>query len=99
MHYVPPTAAKLSDGGWKHEPGDFPQSIDCEVWEENWDAIALYSLNQSQWRMGPSGPYAFDMMVYRHELDRRQYDRDTYDEMLWALSVIEQAALEAIDRE
>lgn len=93
MHYAPPTAEQLKHHGSPHEPSDFPQEQDCDVWEDNWDAISLYQMNQTQWRMGPAGPYGFDMMVYRHELDRRQYDRAEYDEMLWALSIIEAAAL------
>lgn len=90
-HYTPPSADSLK--GWAHVPSDFPQEMDHELWDDNWDAFEIYTQNQTQWRAAAGGFYALDMMVFRHELDRRQYDRVKYDEMLWALGIIEAAAL------
>lgn len=94
LHYAPPSADSLN--GWAYTVDDFPKEIDVDVWGENWEALVVYQQNSNQWRMGPAGPYAFDMVVFRHELDRRGLTRERYDEMLWALRTIESAALAEI---
>jgi len=67
-----------------------------DLWEENWPAIQLYVHVQTQWRVGMGGPYGLDYNVVFHELDRRDLDRETYDEMMAAMRVIEEIALKAM---
>lgn len=63
------------------------------MWPENWDVLALYRKLSNQWRFGSNGPVAFDMTTFFHELDRKKLPDDLYDEYVWKLGVIEQAAL------
>jgi hypothetical protein len=69
-----------------------------EVWEDNWEAIALYRKYASQWRMNGRGPAALDMGIFFHELDRKGVNGAEYDEMVGKLSIIESAALKWIYR-
>lgn len=64
-----------------------------DLWEENWPVIDLYIQIQTQWRVGMGGPYGLDYNVVFHELDRRDLDRDEYDELMASVRVIEETAL------
>lgn len=68
------------------------------MWDENWDVLHLYRNNSTQWRVSMAGPYALDMSVFHHELDRKKVPEDEYDDMLWKLAIIESAALKHLHR-
>lgn len=58
----------------------------------------MYLRYCTQWRAGPSGPIGLDYTVFFHELDRMGLERDAYDEFMAALRVIEETALDALNR-
>lgn len=64
-----------------------------ELWAENRPAFDLYQQISTQWRTGPGGPVGLDYLVVFHELDRRDLSREQYDDFLWAIRVIEHAAI------
>jgi Phage related hypothetical protein (DUF1799). len=75
---------------------DAQETVD--VWEENWDVLHLFMRNATQWRMSMAGPYALDMTIFHHELDRKKVPDEDYDEMLWKLGIIEPAALKKLNK-
>ncbi|MET0332549.1 MAG: DUF1799 domain-containing protein [Dyella sp.] len=77
---------------------DYPEPL-VEIWPESWPAFDLYTQISTQWRVGYGGPTGLDYTVVYHELDRRNLDRETYDEMLAALRVIERAALTELHKD
>lgn len=60
--------------------------------------LHLFIRFSSQWRAGAMGVIGLDMTVFFHELDRKKVPEDTYDEMLWKLSVIETAAMQHLNK-
>lgn len=97
LYYRIPTEAELLD-----EPYTVQDFIDAredvDVWDENWDVLHLYAKFSTQWRVGMAGPTGLDMTIFFHELDRKKVPDDEYDEMLWKLSVIEDAALKHLNK-
>lgn len=90
LHWRRPTAAELE--GTRHLPEDYPEPL-AEVWEENWDALLLYTSYMTQWRTGPGGVIGLDYNVIHHALDRKGITGELFDEYLWQIGVIEMAAL------
>lgn len=93
LYWEPPKPDELRALGLS--PEDFPPP-ECELWPDNWPPISLFRRFATQWRAGSSGVYGLDYTVFLHELDRRGLDQDAYDEMVDALHVIEQAALDEL---
>jgi hypothetical protein len=97
LYYRIPTAAELVDEPYTQQ--DFIDAQETvEVWDENWDVLHLFAKFDTQWRMGFGGPIGLDMLVFLHELDRKKVPEDDYDEMLWKLGVIENAALKQLNK-
>lgn len=78
-------------------PEDIPPR-EFDLWPENWPAIQLYVQVQTQWRVGMNGPTGLDYNVVFHELDRRALDRDTYDDLMGSVRVIEETALRILHK-
>ena len=78
------------DSGFKakHFP---PPHVD--LWPENEAPLALFTQFATQWRTGPGGAVGLDYGVIFHELDRRGVAGEDYDETMWAVRVLERAAL------
>lgn len=97
LYYKIPTEAELAD-----EPYSVQDFIDArddvDVWEECWDVLTLFRMNCTQWRVSMAGPYALDLTVFHHEMDRKKVEEEKYDEMLWMLGVIEAAALKHLHK-
>ena len=70
-----------------------------QVWDDNWDVLLLYRQYRSQWRVGMNGPFALDMNVFQHALDRKQVSGEQYDEMIFKLSIVESEALKWLHRQ
>jgi len=64
-----------------------------ELWPENESPLALFTQFATQWRTGPGGAVGLDYGVLFHELDRRDLPAEEYDDTMWAVRVIERAAL------
>jgi hypothetical protein len=96
LYYKPPTASDLAE--WGLRPEDVPPPDAQELWAENWPAIEFFRDVATQWRQGAGGPTGLDYAVVFHELDRKGYAGDAYDEMMSALRVIESAALNEIHK-
>lgn len=93
MYWKRPTAAELEGTGYR--PTDF-QEPTVEVWDENWDVLALYNTYHSQWRVGMAGPVGLDLNVFHHALDRKGVTGAEYDQFIDDLNVIESAVLDKL---
>jgi hypothetical protein len=51
----------------------------------------------TQWRVGAGGVVGLDYSVIQHDLDHQGVQGEQYDEVMYAMHVIEQAALKAIN--
>ena len=69
-----------------------------DLWPENWPPIQLFTRNCTQWRVGMAGPVGLDYTVIYHELDRTGVKGDDFEDMMWAIRVIEAAALEQLNK-
>lgn len=69
-----------------------------EVWDCNWDVLALYAIYSTQWRAGAGGLYGLDFNVFHHALDRKGINGAVYDQWIADLMVIESAALVALNK-
>ena len=99
LFYRIPTAAELLEDDSPYTVQDFIDARDTvDVWDENWDVLHLYRTYDTQWRVGMGGPTGLDMMVFLHELDRKNVPDDIYDDMVWKLSIIETAALKQMHK-
>lgn len=97
LYYRIPTEAELIDEPYSRQ--DFIDAQDhVDVWDENWDVLHLFIRNSNQLRMSMGGPYALDMMVFFHELDRKKVPDDEYDEMVGKLAVIEATAIKQLNK-
>lgn len=97
MYYRIPTEAELVDEPYTRQDFiDAQETVD--VWDENWDVLHLFMQNMTQFRMGSIGPYALDLTVFHHELNRKKVPEDDYDDILWRLGVIEAAALVQLNK-
>lgn len=67
-----------------------------EVWPENLPVYDMWSVVGDQWRMGPSGPVALDMIPVFHEMDRAGLDKEEYDHLLVGIKTLASVALEEI---
>lgn len=90
LYWHRPTAAELE--GTKHRPDDYVEP-ECEVWDEHWEALMLFTTYMTQWRTGPGGVIGLDYNVFHHALDRKGVVGDEFDDLVWQLGVIEIAAL------
>lgn len=68
------------------------------LWHDNWPSIELFTRYSTQWRVGAGGPVGLDYTVIFHDLDRRGLSADEYDDMMAAVRIIEQAALDEIHK-
>lgn len=98
LYWRRPTAAELDpDIGLK--PGDYDADEPrVDLWPENWPVIDLYYRNRSQWRVGFGGLVGLDYTVFFHELDRKGLAPDDYDEMMDALRIVEETALDELSK-
>lgn len=71
---------------------------DVDVWEDNWDVLHLFSKYDTQWRIGMAGATGLDMLVFFHELDRKQVPSDLYDTMVEKLLLIEGFAMKHLHK-
>lgn len=69
-----------------------------DVWDENWDVLHLFMSFRTQWRIGMGGATGLDMNVFLHELDRKKIPDTLYDEMVFKLTVIEDASLKHLHK-
>lgn len=80
-----------SPGGIYYDPSAKDWRFD--LWAENWPALNLFQQVSTQWRAGANGPIGLDYLVIFHELDRRALGREDYDDFMYCIRVIEDAAL------
>lgn len=94
LYWKRPTAAEAAELGLVVEDYVEPE---VEVWAENWDAIQLFIRFNTQWRVGPQGPYALDYSVIQQELV--DLPSQVRADLMSGLRVIEQAALGQIHKD
>jgi hypothetical protein len=70
------------------------KSADCEVWEENWEAVEMFLRLQTQWRVGMNGLIGLDYQAAGWLF--RLYAAKEPRSLLEDLQVIEAAVLTAI---
>lgn len=66
---------------------------ECDLWDENWPVVKLFTQCETQWRMGMNGPIGLDYNVVFHELDRQGLDGLEYDETMASVRIMEAEAL------
>lgn len=81
---------------WGLTDDHYPEP-NVDVWDEAWDAVQLFSSISTQWRVGSGGVVGLDYAIVYREAERRKIDLD--DEFMWAIGVIENAAMAEIHKE
>ena len=71
---------------------------EVELWPENEQAIKLFSVLSTQWRVGMNGPTGLDYNVLFHKMDRMGLDPDEYELLESDIQVIEREALNIIHK-
>lgn len=73
-------------------PDHVRHPVDCEVWEEHADAVAMFLRCSTQWRTGPGGVIGLDYGVVLPMMDLYSVSdrRETMDN----LQIMERRALE-----
>lgn len=76
-------------------PDDFEDDDEpgSTFWPENAEAVALFNLVQTQWRIGFSGPTSLDYGTVYPLLDRMDLKHAEWDQLLDDIRVMEAAAL------
>lgn len=69
---------------------------EAEVWPENWPAWHLFTLMQSQWESGFSGPTGLKYSVLFEFMDRKGIDDCNWWQMLDDIRAMEDAAINAM---
>jgi hypothetical protein len=72
------------------------KSADCEVWEENWEAVEMFLRLQTQWRVGMNGLLGLDYVAA--EWLFRLFSVQEPRSLLEDLQVMEAAVLTAISK-
>ena len=78
---------------------DIGEAPPAEVWEENWDALTLFSAMRTQWRHGFNGPVGLDYsaidstigMIGLGDVDRK--------ELFHQIQILESEALSLIHKQ
>lgn len=96
LYWERPDAAEIIANGMKPKHYQPPK---VELWPENEPPLALFTQFATQWRTGPGGAVGLDYGVLFHELDRRDLPAEEYDDTMWAVRVIERAALREMRKE
>ena len=92
LYWIAPTPAEIArDWGDIKTVEDFPEP-DCDIWEENWDAIMLYDRFSDQWRTGPGGFVGLDLTVFQNDMALRGVPTDEQLTILDKLRTITKAA-------
>lgn len=73
-----------------------PQSRDCEVWEENWEAVTIFLRCQTQWRTTMAGLLGLDYAAVEWVL--KLYEIKDQRSMLEDLQVMEAAAIQVLNK-
>lgn len=91
MYSAPPSAHALA--AW----GLLPSDVEAvEVFEENIPAFDLFCYMSTQWMVGMAGATGLKYEIAHHWLDRRQLGAEEYENRMYDLRIMEQAALEAM---
>jgi hypothetical protein len=85
-----PDAASMRAAGY--EPEDFEGEV-FEVWPENWRALELFVMLETQWNVGFSGATGLNYLVALAVIDRMKLDQAEADFLFADLRVMERAAL------
>lgn len=73
---------------------DYADETTVYVWPANLKATNLFVSMDTQWRVGPAGPYGLDYNVLYHKMDRMKLSPDAYQEMEDDIRTMELVALE-----
>lgn len=94
-----PTAQELATVGMT--PEDYTEDDEevVEVWPENLPVYDLWQIVGDQWRSGPNGPFALDLIPVFHELDRMGLEKPEYDSLLSGVKVVAGVRLDEIHKE
>ncbi|AKJ28843.1 DUF1799 domain-containing protein [Caldimonas brevitalea] len=77
---------------------DVADQFEVEVWPDNWPAAVVFSSLQTQWRVGPGGPYGLDYSAIPDVLRMSSVPRSQWPEVFEAVQVMEAAALGAMHK-
>ena len=69
--------------------------VEVEIWPENWPAVEIFTLFDTQWRTGFNGPEGLDYSVVCQLLDRK-ISGENWWQMFDDIRIMERAALLAI---
>ena len=99
MYKRAPTVKELAALGLKPEDYAEEDNEVIEVWPENQPVYDLWGVIGDQWRMGPAGAVAIDLMPVFHELDRMSLDRESYNDLLTGIKTIASVALDEMHKD
>ncbi len=74
-----------------------PKQKDCEVWQENWEAVEMFLRLQTQWRTSMSGVIGLDYGAA--EWLFRLYEVKDPRSLLEDLQVMEGAVMQILNKE
>lgn len=90
-----PDAASMRASGY--EPEDF-EGEEFEVWPENWLAVELFTMLETQWYSGFGGVTGLNYLVAFAMIDRMKLDQVEAEFLFADLRIMEQAALPEINK-
>lgn len=80
-------------------PEDYVTENTVDVLEEHVPAVLLFDEIGTQWRCGPMGAYGLDYNVLYQKLARLNLSREDYDDLEYAIRILEGAALDEMQKE
>lgn len=69
-----------------------------EIWPDNVQAVNVFLSLLTQWRVGPRGVIGLDYNVLYRKMDRMRLSEDRYDELEAEIQLMEDAALDEIQK-
>lgn len=90
-----PDAATMRASGF--EPEDFEDDA-FEVWPENWQAVELFTILETQWYVGLGGATGLNYLVALELIDRMKLDQTDADLLFADLRAMEKAALPMMNK-
>lgn len=75
--------------------GDQPEEK-VELWEENAQAVSVFRAMQTQWNVGMTGLIGMKYESLQSVPSMRNISTDEYDDVFWALQILESETLDQV---
>jgi len=75
-----------------------PPPVEVDVFQDCWQAVALFSKLLTQWRVGVAGRVGLDYNVMFRFMDRMTLTHDEFDQLVEDIGTMEAAVLDWPDK-